>query len=274
MALSASSSSRRSHIASAPTTASNASSRRDRRCSRRRGRRARSAAPRRGVRRARPRRSSRPSRTATGRPRARCTAPTRVERPDREAAARSHASHGIPRSEPVPTAPAPAIWNIDFGCRSLLRATVARTRGSGSDVGSAASRPARGPRTAARHSASQASPCSATSAHTSSIDSQPCERVRTSRVPRTRSRDRRSVGASSSSPRVACNQCAISARVRPAVTSSTRPSRTVAATMWRRCPTSVGRPRPVDRDAHRIAATPAKRNWRARPGRRGSTAHA
>ena len=74
----------------------------------------------------------------------------------------------MPRIEPVPTAPAPAIWNGDFAPARSDARRVSTVRGLRV--------PAR-PQNGVGHSASQRSPWAAASAHTSGPELQPCARA-------------------------------------------------------------------------------------------------
>ena len=94
----------------------------------------------------------------------------------------------MPRSEPVPTAPAPPIWNVERGSRPSARAAASVTRSPGR-AGSCGGR-GRGPRpqNGGRQAASHSSPSRATRSHRAATSAHPCSRANQPGRPKEKSR--------------------------------------------------------------------------------------
>src|SRR5581483_10112393 len=147
-------------------------------------------------------------------------------------AARSRARSGIPRIEPVPTAPAPPIWKADFGRVPQARATSSSVRRRPPAAGPGRRVPRR-PQNGGSQRASQASPSTAARAQRSGAHAMPratrkargsekAKSIPTTRLGSCPARStRRSPTASRSSP---CQRC----------TSSCGPAS--AAQIFRRAP--------------------------------------
>jgi len=102
-------------------------------------------------------------------------------------AARSRTSDAIPRSDPVPTEPAPPIWKMLLG-RGWPGWVSASVRRKGGRDGSAAGRawPGR-PQNGGGHAASHAGPIRAASSHPSGPTPHPCERANQAGKPKLKS---------------------------------------------------------------------------------------
>jgi hypothetical protein len=145
-------------------------------------------------------------------------------------ARRRRDSWGMPRIDPVPTAPAPPIWNTLFGRRAPAGTSRSVRRHSRSGSRGGRGRPGR-PQNGGRQAASHSSPRSATTSQSVGPSVAPTASVHQRGKANPKSRPATEASPRSSTPR---RWSTASTRVRPADSERRRPSSATAIQIPRR----------------------------------------